>query len=53
MKLKVNNKPATPEEKQQHSNKKLLKKQFGDLDIQTVFKYIQKLEKRIEVLEKR
>lgn len=53
MKLPVNNKPASTADKEKDREKKQLKKQFGDYDLKSIMKYVRKLEKRVEALEKK
>jgi len=51
MKIMVNNKPLSPEIKVRDKENRRLEKRFGKVNLRSVLKYIEKLEKRIEILE--
>lgn len=51
MKLQVNNKPVSQLDKQTYKDRKELIKDFGDIDVYAIIKYVRRLEKRIEALE--
>lgn len=53
--IKINPKKndLTPEQRKEHKEKKRLKEKYADLDLMSLLKYIEALEKRIEELEKK
>lgn len=53
MKINVNNKPLSKENKQKHKKKQVQKEKFKEISIEALMDYIEQLEARIETLEEK